>query len=54
MTLMFIDFFSNKAVTFVYIKCDIFQDMLLIKATTSATLQCLGQCLTMLQQRQVN
>ncbi|XP_053385118.1 oxysterol-binding protein-related protein 11-like isoform X3 [Mercenaria mercenaria] len=27
-------------------------DMLLIRATTSATLQCLGQCLTMLQQRQ--
>ncbi|KAL4224720.1 Oxysterol-binding protein-related protein 10 [Mactra antiquata] len=27
-------------------------DMLLIKATSTATLQCLGQCLTMLQQRQ--
>ncbi|WAR03629.1 OSB11-like protein [Mya arenaria] len=27
-------------------------DMLLLKATSAATLQCLGQCLTMLQQRQ--
>ncbi|XP_052215896.1 oxysterol-binding protein-related protein 11-like isoform X3 [Dreissena polymorpha] len=28
------------------------KDMLLMKATSTATLQCLGQCLTMLQQRQ--
>ncbi|XP_052800561.1 oxysterol-binding protein-related protein 11-like isoform X2 [Mya arenaria] len=32
--------------------CGLDSDMLLLKATSAATLQCLGQCLTMLQQRQ--
>jgi len=31
----------------------IFQDLLLLKATANSTLSCLGQCLRMLEHRQV-